>query len=111
MHAQMIFAQAFDISVHKPWYSYMPWYFWLPFIGLGFRAFMWLVNKLPEENKTPQKSPPKVTPPTPKTRASRSTPASNDLEARLRRLDELQNKGLITPTEYEQRRKSILDTI
>ena len=36
---------------------------------------------------------------------------SADTEARLRQLDDLENKGLLTPAEYQERRRKILDAL
>ena len=36
---------------------------------------------------------------------------SADAETRLRQLDDLKNKGLLTPAEYQERRRKILETL
>jgi hypothetical protein len=39
------------------------------------------------------------------------TPTASDVESRLARLGELKKKGLISPKEYEEKRKAILDAL
>ena len=63
--------------------------------------------------QTPAQSAPRTSPPSAVTPPAPSTPPGNsrDVETRLRELNRLRDGGLVTPLEYEARRRAILDAL
>jgi len=54
---------------------------------------------------------PSPSPTLPASAAPAATPAPRSVEERLRTLDDLKSKGVITPAEYEEQRKRILQDL